>query len=89
MCVSHLCGQTEDLLHQLLSLRGLLEEKLDDGCEKSELDLKQHTPKAMNGLTQPHTCSNSERGCQTQLIKVITVRAGPNQLLAPIPKAHV
>lgn len=36
----HLGGQAEDLLHQLLRLRRLLEEQLDDGGQQSELDLE-------------------------------------------------
>lgn len=42
---AHLRGQTQDLLHQLLSLRRLLKEQLDDGGQQSELDLliKAHT----------------------------------------------
>lgn len=38
--VGHLRGEAEDLLNQLLSLRWLLEEQLDDGSQQSELDLQ-------------------------------------------------
>lgn len=37
---SHLSGQAEDLLHQLLSLGRLLQEELDDGGQESELHLQ-------------------------------------------------
>ena len=38
--MAHLRGQAEDLLDQLLGLRGFLEEQLDDGGQQSELDLR-------------------------------------------------
>lgn len=40
---TYLSSQAEDLLHQLLSLRRLLKEELDDGGQQSELDLQTET----------------------------------------------
>jgi hypothetical protein len=37
---TYLSGQTEDLLHQLLGLCGLLQEKLHDSCKQLQLDLQ-------------------------------------------------
>lgn len=37
--VTHLCGQAQHLLHQLLCLRGLLQEQLHNGSQQLQLDL--------------------------------------------------
>lgn len=43
---THLSGQAEDLLHQLLSLCRLLQKEFHDGCQQLQLDLQEDREEA-------------------------------------------